>query len=156
MTDNEITTNAKNYTDHNDWLEFSSSVINLGTAIRLKMQRAHIDGAMSRNTEIQELQNELEKERKLNAEIKARFVKCNTCTDEMKDKCLMFSENLCGGERCEELVDLMGLVSKSDCEIKLTEAKEILSQLANLEGVINIPMDKVRSLVVKAEAFLKE
>ena len=30
------------------------------------------------------LEEELNKERELNAEIKARFVKCNTCTDEMK------------------------------------------------------------------------
>lgn len=61
-----------------------------------------------------ELEKELEQEKNLNAEIKARFVKCNTCTDEMKSKCLMFSENLCEGERCEELVDLMALVNKSD------------------------------------------
>lgn len=60
------------------------------------------------------LEYELEKERKLNSEIKARFVKCNTCTDEMKNKCLMFSENLCSGERCEELVDLMALIDKGD------------------------------------------
>lgn len=33
---------------------------------------------------IENLQKELETERNLNAEIKARFVKCNTCTDEMK------------------------------------------------------------------------
>lgn len=61
-----------------------------------------------------DLQKELEKERNLNAEIKARFVKCNTCTDEMKSKCLMFSENLCQGERCEELVDLMSLINKDE------------------------------------------
>ena len=36
----------------------------------------------------------------------------------------------------------------------LTKAKEILSKLANLDGAINIPMDKVRSLIVKAEQFL--
>lgn len=61
-----------------------------------------------------DLQRELEKERSLNAEIKARFVRCNTCTDEMKSKCLMFTENLCQGERCEELVDLMSLINKEE------------------------------------------
>ena len=60
----------------------------------------------------EEVLDELQKERELNSEIKARFVKCNTCTDEMKSKCLMFSENLCGGERCNELVDLMSLINK--------------------------------------------
>lgn len=67
---------------------------------------------------------ELEAEKKLNVEIKARFVKCNTCTDEMKSKCLMFSESLCQGERCEELVDLMGLISKSELEKENAELKE--------------------------------
>ena len=62
---------------------------------------------------------ELEEEKKLNAEIKARFVKCNTCTDEMKSKCLMFTENLCEGERCEELIDIVSLVNKSDLERKI-------------------------------------
>ena len=65
------------------------------------------------------LQKELEEEKKLNAEIKARFVKCNTCTDEMKSKCLMFTENLCEGERCEELIDIVSLVNKSDLERKI-------------------------------------
>lgn len=71
---------------------------------------------------------ELEAEKKLNAEIKARFVKCNTCTDDMKSKCLMFSENLCQGERCEELVDLMSLINKSDLEKENAELKEKLSE----------------------------
>ena len=55
---------------------------------------------------------ELEKEKKLNAYIKARFVECNTCTSEKKEKCLMWSENLCEGERCNELVDLEQLINK--------------------------------------------
>lgn len=71
---------------------------------------------------------ELEAEKQLNAEIKARFVKCNTCTDEMKSKCLMFSESLCQGERCEELVDLMGLISKSELEKENTELKKELQK----------------------------
>lgn len=71
---------------------------------------------------------ELETEKQLNAEIKARFVKCNTCTDEMKSKCLMFSEGLCQGERCEELVDLMGLISKSELEKENAELKEELKK----------------------------
>lgn len=61
---------------------------------------------------IKKLERDLEAEKKVNEEIKVRFVRCNTCTDEMKEKCLMFSENLCEGERCEELVDLMALVNK--------------------------------------------
>lgn len=72
---------------------------------------------------------ELDQERKLNAEIKARFVKCNTCTDEMKSKCLMFSENLCEGERCEELVDIMALVNKSDLQKENAELAEQIAEL---------------------------
>lgn len=53
-----------------------------------------------------------EKEKALNAHIKARFVECNTCTPDKKEKCLMWSENLCEGERCNELVDLMQLINK--------------------------------------------
>lgn len=74
----------------------------------------YVTGSLGREQKIKDLEKELEAERKLNAEIKARFVKCNTCTDEMKDKCLMFSENLCEGERCEELVDLMALIDKNN------------------------------------------
>lgn len=76
-----------------------------------------------------EVKHELEQERKLNAEIKARFVKCNTCTDEMKSKCLMFSENLCEGERCEELVDLMALVSKSDLQKENEQLKQQVEKM---------------------------
>lgn len=79
----------------------------------------YVTGSLGREQKIKDLERELEAERKLNAEIKARFVKCNTCTDEMKNKCLMFSENLCEGERCEELVDLMALVEKRDAEEKV-------------------------------------
>lgn len=78
-----------------------------------------------------EVKHELEQERKLNAEIKARFVKCNTCTDEMKSKCLMFSENLCEGERCEELVDLMALVSKSDLQKENEQLKQQIEKMRN-------------------------
>ena len=64
---------------------------------------------------IKQLERDLEAEKKVNEQIKVRFVRCNTCTDEMKSKCLMFSENLCEGERCEELVDLMSLINKGQC-----------------------------------------
>ena len=63
---------------------------------------------------IEQLEKELEAEKKVNEQIKVRFVRCNTCTEEMKSKCLMFSENLCEGERCEELVDLMSLINKEE------------------------------------------
>lgn len=76
-----------------------------------------------------ELKKENEQEKKLNAEIKARFVKCNTCTDEMKSKCLMFSENLCEGERCEELVDLMALVSQSDLQKENEQLKQQIEKM---------------------------
>jgi hypothetical protein len=102
-----------------------------------------------------ELEKELEKERKLNVEIKARFVKCNTCTPDMKDKCPMFHENLCEGERCEELVDLMSLVEKRDHDDKLEKAKEVI------EGCIHILKHSGTALdwkyaIDKAEQFLKE
>ena len=83
---------------------------------------------MSEAIIIQELRKELEHERNLNAEIKARFVKCNTCTPDMKEKCLMFNENLCEGERCEELVDLMSLVNKRDTDDKFDKAVQLLKR----------------------------
>lgn len=80
---------------------------------------------------IEELEKQLEAEKKLNEEIKVRFVKCNTCTDEMKSKCLMFSENLCEGNRCEELVDLIELMNKSDLQRENTELKEQTEEMKN-------------------------
>ena len=85
----------------------------------LKELKSYNESVETQNEFITRLQKELEEERKLNAEIKARFVKCNTCTDEMKSKCLMFTENLCEGERCEELIDIVSLVNKSDLERKI-------------------------------------
>ena len=84
-----------------------------------ELKDAHKESVETQNEFIIQLQKELEEEKKLNAEIKARFVKCNTCTDEMKSKCLMFTENLCEGERCEELIDIVSLVNKSDLERKI-------------------------------------
>ena len=60
----------------------------------------------------EELKKQLTEEQNLNAEIKARFVKCNTCTKEMKKDCLMWTENLCEGERCNELIDIQELIMK--------------------------------------------
>lgn len=53
----------------------------------------------------------------------------------------------------------IGFPNFKDCKEyadQLTKAKDIISKLANLDGAINIPMDKVISLRVKAEEFLKE
>lgn len=88
------------------------------------------------------LEAELETEKKLNAEIKARFVKCNTCTPDMKDKCLMFNENLCEGERCEELVDLMALVDKRDSDDKLSKAKETIDAIREAKDRYDAAKDK--------------
>lgn len=107
---------------------------------------------MSEAIVIQELKRELENERKLNAEIKARFVKCNTCTPDMKEKCLMFNENLCEGERCEELVDLMSLVNKRDTDDKLDKAKDIIKKLISDNHKVWVYSD-VRE---EAEQFLRE
>ena len=96
---------------------------------------------------------ELEAEKQLNAEIKARFVKCNTCTDEMKSKCLMFSESLCQGERCEELVDLMGLISKSDLEKENAELKE---KLGNYQKGMFDEIEKRDKQLTNAKKLLKE
>lgn len=79
-------------------------------------QKGLVDLIKMQDNKIAALEKELESEKKLNEEIKVRFVKCNTCTDEMKGKCLMFSENLCEGERCTELVDLMSLINKEHQE----------------------------------------
>lgn len=89
--------------------------------------------------ELETLQEQLEVEKKLNEEIKVRFVKCNTCTDEMKSKCLMFSENLCEGDRCEELVDLMELINKSDLQ---KENARLKIQLEALSG--DIPWNEIK------------
>lgn len=108
---------------------------------------------------------ELENERNLNEEIKVRFVRCNTCTDEMKNKCPMFSENLCEGERCEELVDLMSLVEKRTEDNKIKTAKEIIKKLitnapdtysgTNVE-LQQSKMFAFQNAVNEAEDFLKE
>ena len=113
---------------------------------------------MSEAIVIQALKKELENERKLNAEIKARFVKCNTCTPDMKEKCLMFNENLCEGERCEELVDLMSLVEKRDTDDKLEKAKEIIKNLLILKNdhYGNTKMEWRVEVTEQAEQFLKE
>ena len=104
----------------------------------------------------QKLQKELETERKLNAEIKARFVKCNTCTDDMKSKCLMFSENLCGGERCEELVDLMDLVSKNECTQKIEHAKKIIKKFFKHISRTELVTAMGEHNVIEAEVFITE
>lgn len=83
---------------------------------------------------VTDLEKELEQEKNLNAEIKARFVKCNTCTPDMKNKCPMFYENLCEGERCEELVDLMALVEKNDLQTKYEQLGERCNQLLKDKG----------------------
>ncbi len=111
------------------------------------MQNIHTDEL---NT-IENLQKELEKERNLNAEIKARFVKCNTCTPDMKEKCLMFNENLCEGERCEELVDLMSLVEKRNNDDKLKLAKDIIKRL--IENAPNIYMGTEDVDLQQSKAF---
>ena len=98
----------------------------------------------------------LETEQKLNAEIKARFVKCNTCTDEMKSKCLMFSENLCEGERCEELVDLMALVNKSDLQKENAEAKNLIEELASSLSVVGECGEEECELINKAQKFINK
>lgn len=101
---------------------------------------------------IAELEVQLNNERELNKEIKARFVKCNTCTEEMKSKCLMFSENLCNGERCEELVDLMSLVDKKETDDK---AKAVVKSLLDLLPPKDILQPSAVIKINEAELFIK-
>lgn len=61
----------------------------------------------------EETREELERGRKRWAYYEARFVSCSTCDTEKKEKCLMFNENLCEGERCETLIDLEDLLNKA-------------------------------------------
>ena len=57
----------------------------------------------------------------------------------------------------DTVVTLMQLNNKLVSKIQqLTKAKEILEELAKMEYAINPPADKVKSLMVKAEQFLKE
>ena len=100
------------------------------------------------------LLKELEKEKKLNEEIKVRFVKCNTCTDEMKSKCLMFNESLCEGERCEELVDLMALVTDSDDKRKIARGKEVIRLL--LSNASGFTTDNWSEVAASAKQYLEE
>ena len=100
------------------------------------------------------LQKELEREKKLNEEIKVRFVKCNTCTEDMKKKCLMFSENLCEGERCEELVDLMALVNDSGDKAKIARGKEIIRLL--LSNASGFTTDNWSEVAAAAKNYLAE
>ena len=102
---------------------------------------------------IAELEVLLSNERELNKEIKARFVKCNTCTEEMNEKCLRFSENLCNGERCEELVDLMCLVDKKETDDK---AKAIIKSLLDLLPPKDILQSSAVIKINEAELFIKE
>ena len=44
---------------------------------------------------------------------------CSSCTDGTKPKCLMYSEFLCEGERCNELVDVVNLVENADANKKI-------------------------------------
>lgn len=50
---------------------------------------------------------------KLYKYLAARFVTVSQCTPDMKDKCLMFSEGLCEGERCNTFVDLESLLDQA-------------------------------------------
>ena len=101
-----------------------------------------------------DLEKKLKAEQDLNAEIKARFVKCNTCTPDMKEKCLMFNENLCEGERCEELVDLMSLVEKRDTDDKLDKAVQLLKRF--VEWGNNRTNLYVDDILADAYSFLEE
>lgn len=82
---------------------------------------------------------DLEKE---NAELKETLRTYNGCGDWDNDfhTCRVYLQH----EELQEYID------------QLTKAKKILEELANMEYVINPPADKVRSLMVKAEQFLKE
>lgn len=61
-----------------------------------------------------QLRKELEEGKKRWAYYEARFVECNTCSPEDKEKCLMFSEMLCEGDRCKTLIDLEQLINIED------------------------------------------
>ena len=103
------------------------------------------------------LEAELDTEKKLNAEIKARFVRCNTCTPDMKEKCLMFNESLCEGERCEELVDLMALVDKRESDDKLDKAKELLNEFMRISKASDEDFEHDYSeLIEDTEQFLEK
>lgn len=63
--------------------------------------------------EIKSLESELEKGKKRWKYFESRFIECSTCTSAEKEKCLMFTEGLCEGERCNELIDLEALIDKA-------------------------------------------
>ena len=106
--------------------------------------------------QIFKLEQELKAEKELNAEIKVRFVKCNTCTPEMKEKCLMFNENLCEGERCEELVDLMSLINKRDTDDKVKELEQENAELKEQHEVSARNMSSFIESLSKSENEAKK
>ena len=88
------------------------------------------------------LQERIEKLEKENAELKETLKTYNGCGDWDNDfhTCRVYLQH----EELQMYID------------QLTKAKEILEELAKMEYAINPPADKVRSLMVKAEQFLKE
>jgi hypothetical protein len=65
----------------------------------------------------------------------------------------MFSENLCNGERCEELVDLMSLVDKKETDDK---AKAVVKSLLDLLPPKDILQPSAAIKINEAELFIKE
>ena len=127
------------------------------------------------------LLNENERLKKENAEYKEVFGSCDTCkrTCDIGNCCNPRTKNGYLLDKVKAIVEIHKL-KKENAKLKLklealdgetpwkdikdknevvgqlTQAKEILKKLASLEYIMNPPADKVRSLMVKAEQFLKE
>lgn len=111
-----------------------------------ELKDAHKESVETQNKFIIQLLKELEEERKLNAEIKARFVKRNTCTE-----CIMFTENICKGKRCEELIDVVSLVNNSDLKRKIEELEQ---ENAELKSGCGMCYRKDKELLTKAKEII--
>jgi small-conductance mechanosensitive channel len=146
---------SKKITELKDNLNDISNAENKATEVLSEAK----DFIITLKAENKELKKQLEAEQKLNEQIKVRFVKCSSCTEEMKDKCLMFTENLCEGEKCDELIDLVSLINESEVSHKLSKAVELIKELCGMVRELNNPnvqLTNVDFSLSEAEQFLKE
>ena len=134
------------------------------------------DGLKKREVRIQELEEELKKEKELNMEIKNRFVKCNMCTEEIRtdntdtfknalNKIVELEEE--NGKLLQRIKQLEKDVIenesecsmcdfpklKQDLEKQIKQAKEIIKFLINPQLLDKPEYYEWR---LKAEQFLKE
>ena len=84
MTDEELKKEAEEYTNHNDWFEFSANVDKIGNAIRTKMERAYIAGAEPREKQIEIDAEQIRALQKQNGELTDKIRELEAQVEKMK------------------------------------------------------------------------